>query len=175
MPSKTVKPGHKLKVERETNKSSKSIDPYSCAIKIKHQFFDTWLTMRHIPREIWHHCYFFMEEDGNITGHIAITYKVFPVPSSGLEVLLLLTFSVKSERIFKLMKSFVNDLYDYAYAGEQAENNDKECGDNEQIDIQLIEEDNPINENNENVIKIDLLFVYPFLFKIVLDLEKKCF
>ena len=38
MPSKTVKPGHKLKVERETNKSSKSIDPYSCAIKIKHQY-----------------------------------------------------------------------------------------------------------------------------------------
>ena len=116
-----------------------------------------------------------MEEGGNITGHIAITYKVFPVPSSGLEVLLLLTFSVKSERIFKLMKSFVNDLYDYAYAGEQAENNDKECGDNEQIDIQLTEEDNTTNENNENVIKIDLLFVYPFLFKIVLDLEKKCF
>ena len=39
-----AKSGHKLKVERDTNKSSKSIDPYASAIKIKHQFFDTWLS-----------------------------------------------------------------------------------------------------------------------------------
>ena len=54
-----------------------------------------------------------MEEDGNITGHlISTTYKVSPIPAGGLEVPLLLTFSVKSERITKLMKRFVNDLYD---------------------------------------------------------------
>ena len=81
IPSKIAKPGHKLKVEIETNKSSKSIDPYACAIKIKHQFFDTWLTVRHIPREISRHCYFFIEEGGNITEHLIFTiYKVFPVP-----------------------------------------------------------------------------------------------
>ena len=40
-----TKSSHKSKVERETNKSSKSIDQYACAIKIKHQFFDTWLTV----------------------------------------------------------------------------------------------------------------------------------
>ena len=58
-----------------------------------------------------------MEEGGNITGHlISTTYKVSPTPAGGLEVLLLLTFSVKSERIFKLMKKFVNDLYDYDYS-----------------------------------------------------------
>ena len=62
-----TKPGHKLKVKRETNKLSKSIDPYACAIKTKHQFFDTWLTVGQIPREISHHCYFFMEEGGDIT------------------------------------------------------------------------------------------------------------
>ena len=44
-----AKRGHKLKVEREANKLSKSIDPYVCAIKIKYQFFDTWLTVGHIP------------------------------------------------------------------------------------------------------------------------------
>ena len=163
-----------MKVERETDKSSKSIDPYASAIKIKHQFFDTWLTVRHISREILGHCHFFMEEGGNITGHlISTTYKIFPVPSSGLEVLLLLTFSVKSERIFKLMRSFINDLYEYAYTGEQAENNDEESVDDEEIDIKLIEEENATSENNENVIKIDLLFLYPFLFQIVLDLKKK--
>ena len=33
------------------------------------------------------------------------------------------------------MKSFANDLYDYDYTGEQAENNDEESGDDAEIDI----------------------------------------
>ena len=53
-----AKPGHKLKVERETIKSSESINPYACTIEIKHQFFDTWLAVEHIPREISHHLLF---------------------------------------------------------------------------------------------------------------------
>ena len=151
-----AKPGHKLKVERETNKLSKSIDPYACAIKIKHQFIDTWLTVGHIPREISCLCYFFVEKGGNITEHfISTTDKVSPIPAGGLEVPLLLTFSVKSERITKLMKRFVNDLYDYDYTGEQAENNEEESGDDEEIDIKLTGEEKATNENNENVIEID--------------------
>ena len=113
----------KVKVEIETNKSSKSIDPYACAIKIKQKIFDTWLTVGPIPREISRHCYFFLNEGGNITGHLICTNcKVSRIPAGGLEVLLLLTFSVKSERIFELMKSFVNDLYEYDYTEEQAKN-----------------------------------------------------
>ena len=77
-------------------------------------------------------------EDGNITGHlISTTCKVSPIPAGGLEVPLLLTFSVKSGRITQLMKRFVNDLYDYNYTGEQAENNEEGNGDNEEIDIKL--------------------------------------
>ena len=61
--------------------------------------------MERIPREISRQCYFFMEEGNNITGHFIFkTYKVSLVPAGGLEVLLLLTFFVKNERIFKLMK-----------------------------------------------------------------------
>ena len=41
--------GGKVEVEIDTNKSSKSIDPHACVIKIKHNFFDTWLTVGHIP------------------------------------------------------------------------------------------------------------------------------
>ena len=41
---KNAKAGEKVRVEIERNKSSKAIDPYSCAIKIKHRHFDTWLT-----------------------------------------------------------------------------------------------------------------------------------
>ena len=75
--------------------------------------------------------------------------------------------------MFKLIKSFVNDLYDYNYIGEQAENNEEESGDDEEVDMKLIGEENATNENNENVIEIDLLFMYPFSFQIVLDLKKK--
>ena len=150
-----AKPGHKLKMERQTNKLSKSVDPYVCAIKIKLQFFDTWLTVGHILREVSLHYYFFME-GGNITRHlISKTYKVSPIPTDGLQVPLLLTFSFKSERIFKVMKSFVNDLYDYDYTGEQAEINEEESGDDEEIDTKLTGEENATNENNKIVIEID--------------------
>ena len=111
-----------------------------------------------------------MEEGGNITGHLICTnYKVSPIPADCLEVPLLLKFSVKSERIFKLMKSFVNDLYDYDYTGEQAENSEEENGDNEEVCIKLTGEENAANENNGNVIEIDELFMYSFLFQRVLD------
>ena len=53
------------------------------------------------------------------------------------------------------MKSFVNDLNDYDYIGQQAENNEEESSDDEEIDIKLTEEENATNENNENVIEID--------------------
>ena len=53
------------------------------------------------------------------------------------------------------MKSFVNDLYDYNYTGEQAENNKEESGRDEEIHIKLTNEKNTTNENNENVIEID--------------------
>ena len=97
-----------------------------------------------------------MEEGGNITGHLtSTTYNVSPIPASGLEVPLLLTFSVKNERIIKLMKRFVNDLYDYAYTGEYAENIEEESGDDEKINIKLTGEEHVTKENNENVIEID--------------------
>ena len=94
------------------NKSSKSVDPYACAIEIK-PFFDTCLTVEHIPREISHHLLFLYGRSGNITDHlISTTNKEYPIPAGGSEVPLLKTFSVKRERIFKLINSFANDLYD---------------------------------------------------------------
>ena len=71
--------------------------------------------------------------------------------------------------MFQLMKSFVNNLYDNDYTGEQAEYNEEQNGDNEEIDIKINGEGNATNENNENVIEIE----YPFLFQIVFDLNKK--
>ena len=97
-----------------------------------------------------------MKECGNIAGHlISTSYKVSPIPAGGLEVPLLLTFSAKSERIFKLMRDFVSDLYDYNYNEAQPENKKEESDDDEVIDIKLKGEENATNENNENVIEID--------------------
>ena len=53
------------------------------------------------------------------------------------------------------MKSFVNNLYEYDYTGEQAKNNEEESSDDEEIDIQITVEENATNENNKNVIEID--------------------
>ena len=54
------------------------------------------------------------------------------------------------------MKSFVNDLYEYNYTGEQAKkNNEEDSSDNEEIDIQITVEENAKNENNKNAIEID--------------------
>ena len=47
------------------------------------------------------------------------------------------------------MKSFINDLYDHDYTGEQAVNNEEESGDDEEINIKLKGEGNATNENNE--------------------------
>ena len=58
------------------------------------------------------------------------------------------------------MKSFVKDLCDYNYTGQLVENNDEESGDEEEIDKKLTGEENATNENNENVIEMDLLFMY---------------
>ena len=73
-------------------------------------------------------------------------------------MLLLRTLSVKSERIFILMKSVVNDISEYNYTGKQKENNKEESGDDEDINMKLKEEGKATNENDENVIKMD----YPF-------------
>ena len=48
---KNAKTGQRVKVEKETSATSKSIDPYACAIKIKNRFSDNWITVGHIPRE----------------------------------------------------------------------------------------------------------------------------
>ena len=53
------------------------------------------------------------------------------------------------------MKSFVNDLYEYNYIGEQAKNNEEESSDDEEIDIPITVEENATNENNKNVIETD--------------------
>ena len=134
-----AKPGQRVKAEKATSATSKSIDPFACAIKIKNRFFDNWITVGHIPRETLHHCYFFMKEGGEISGYLVSTnYKPSPIPAGGLEVPLLLTFSVKNEQIFEQMKEFVTNLYDYEYTGmKEDESEDEDSDDENVIEVKL--------------------------------------
>ena len=44
--------GEKVTVEMETKKFSLEVDPYACAIKFKNCFFDSLITVGHIPHEM---------------------------------------------------------------------------------------------------------------------------
>ena len=79
-----VKEGGSVRVDLETNKLSKKVDPYAYAIHAKNQFFNSWKTMGHIPREIsCHFCYFIKTEGGFVNGSV-ISTKYHP--SSGLKI-----------------------------------------------------------------------------------------
>ena len=62
------------------------------------------------------------------------------------------------------MKSFVNDLYNCDYTVQKIENNEKESGDDEGINVELTGEQNATNENNKNVTKQTTVIVYVSIF-----------
>ena len=77
-----AKVGEKVTVEMETKKSSLEVDPYACAIKIKNRFFDSLITVGHIPCEISRHVHFFIKTEGSkVIGHFkSLTYRPSPIP-----------------------------------------------------------------------------------------------
>ena len=126
-----AKEGDEVKVDLETNKSSKKIDPYACAVRAKEEYFKGWKTVGHIPREISRHVYFFIKsEGGSVSGTVISTkYRTSPIPAGGLEIPLLLTFSCSKAISFEKMKTFVQTLYDYKFTGTvviEEENSDDE-------------------------------------------------
>ena len=103
-----------MTVDLETNKLSKNVDPYTCAIRAKNQFFTSQKTVGHIPREISRHVYYFVKtEFGFVNGSVIPTkYRPLPVPSDELEISLLLKFLCPEQKTFKKTKNFVDSLYD---------------------------------------------------------------
>ena len=66
-----VKQGDSVRFDLETNKLSKNVDPYACAIRAKNDFFNSWKTVGHIPREISCHAYYFSKtEVGFVNGSV---------------------------------------------------------------------------------------------------------
>ena len=80
-----------------------------------------------------------MKEGGEISGYLVSTnYKPSPIPTGGLEVPLLLTFSVNNEQTFEQMKEFVTTLYDYEYTGmKEDESEDEDSDDENVIEVKL--------------------------------------
>ena len=105
----------KVTIEMETKKSSLEVDPYACAIKIKNRFFDSLITVGHIPREISRHVHFFIKaEGGKVIGHIkSLTYRPSFILSRGLEILLQVAYTCDDKLTPDLMNAFVKSLYDW--------------------------------------------------------------
>ena len=86
-----------------------------CTTKTKNPYFNDWKTVGHIPREISRYVYFFIkEENGNVSGTVkSLKYELFPIPSGGLEVPLLLKFYAKDKWIVDTMEELVLNFYSY--------------------------------------------------------------
>ena len=113
----------------ETKKSSLEVDSYVCAIKIKNHFFDSLITVGHIPHELSRHVLFFIRtKGGKLIGHVkSLTYRVSLIPSGGLEIPLQLTFTCDNKLTLDLMNGFVKSLYDWNYTtGLVQDNNDED-------------------------------------------------
>ena len=110
-----AKGGEKVTVEMETKKSSLEVNPHVCAIKIKNRFFNSLITVRHIPHEISRHVHFFIKtEGGKAIGHVnSFIHRPLPIPSGGLEIQLQLTFTCGNKLALDLMNGFVKSLYDW--------------------------------------------------------------
>ena len=59
-----------LKIQTETNKSSITVHPHICAIKIKYSHFRTQLMFGHIPKEMARHCCSYLHERGTVAGYL---------------------------------------------------------------------------------------------------------
>jgi len=164
-----AKINEEVKVELETNTTSLSTDPYACTIKTKNPYFNAWKTVGHIPREISRYVYFFIkEENGNVSGTLkSLKYKPSPIPSSGLEVPLLLKFSAKDKWVVDTMEDFVLNFYTYEYSGNLsiADNEDEDDDvddyqdimvESEETDSQEAKAQSEIQETESQSSKIDL-------------------
>ena len=72
---------------------------------------------------------------------VPTNYKISPVSAGGLEIRLLLSFSVEQKRNPKLMKDFFGNLYDSNYCAQKV-NNDQTDDDSDNEIIVSVECEN---------------------------------
>ena len=102
-----------ISVQLETNEDSKKIDPYCCA---KNTMVSGKLeTVGHIPREVSRHAYFYIKEEGGRKDHFVFSTRYRPslIPSSGLEIPLMITFRNPRYITHQEIRDFMTKLYCY--------------------------------------------------------------
>ena len=104
-----AKQGDFVTVEIETDKESKKIDPYCCAIKAMVDIPLRLKTVGHVPKEISRHIFFFSkEENGKVDGFVYSTqYQPSPIPAGRLEIPLKITFKSPNFITHQKMKDFM--------------------------------------------------------------------
>ena len=150
-----AKVGEKVAVEMETKIFSMEVYPYTCAIKIKNRFFDSLITVRHIPCEISRHVHLFIKtEFAKVIGHLkSLTYRPSPIPLGGLVIPLQLTLTCGDKLTLDLMNEFVKSLYDWNYTGLVQDNNDEDDDEEEShsdADFVINTKDNDEKNDNAN-------------------------
>ena len=72
------------------------------------RFFDSLITVGHIPRETSQHLQLFIKtEDGKVIVHVkSLTYRPSLIPSGGAEISLQLTFTYDDKLTLDLMNGF---------------------------------------------------------------------
>ena len=141
-------------VHKEKNIVSLQIDPCCCAITITHVDKIGPVTVGHIPREVSRFAYFFLHEQGAISGTVVDTEpRMSPIPEGGLEIKLLLNFTHPVERILNRMKELVvkqlsrlEDTFQLSSEDEEDENEDNTYDDNIIIADQEDQEEEEIDE-----------------------------
>ena len=98
-----VKERDTVRVDSEINKLSKNIYPYACAIRAKNQFFNSWKTLGHIPKEISRRVEHFIKTEGIFVNCLVIPtkYHSLSISSCGLEIPLLFNFRYRNRRRLK--------------------------------------------------------------------------
>ena len=152
----------KLQSRWKQKKSSLEVDPYACAIKIKNRFFDSLITVGHIPHEISRHVNSFIKtEGGKVIGHAkSLTYRMSTRPSGVLEIPLQFTFTCDDKLTLDLMNGFMKRLYDWNYTGLVQDNNneddDEEMSDSDADFVINTKGNDEKNDNaNDDVIVLD--------------------
>ena len=142
-----AKVNDKVKTEIEANQISIAIDPYAFAVKAKHKYCDGWtiplVTFREKFRDIFTSS---SKKRERISGNVkSLNFKLLPIPSEGIEVLLLLTFSYPAEWVWNKMKVFINIFYAYVFKGIIHNDNSPDESDVE-MDLELTEKEDDKEE-----------------------------
>ena len=167
--------GDEVQVCIETNKEPIKVDPYACAMQAKERFFGAMKTVGHITREISRHVYFFIKtEGGSVNGKVlSVKYRPSLIPSSGLEIPLMLTFKFTKSITFLKMKKFISELYDYEYTGE-GKSKESEEEDEIPIFVDDDEEDKKSNNNETKEVRVPAIVSYEISDEEELDIIVSC-